>query len=39
MAYSDTVLKQLLTLVPIYEFDALAQEHPHGTEILFLHSA
>lgn len=30
MAYSDTVLKQLLTLVPRYEFDTLAQLHHAG---------
>jgi len=27
MAYSDTVLKQLLSFVPRYEFDALAEMH------------
>ena len=30
MAYSDTVLKQLLALVPRYEFDTLAQLHHAG---------
>jgi hypothetical protein len=30
MAYSDTVLKQLLALVPRYEFDTLAQLHHSG---------
>jgi hypothetical protein len=30
MAYSDTVLKQLIALVPRYEFDALAKVHHAG---------
>jgi hypothetical protein len=30
MAYSDTVLKQMLALVPRYEFDALAANHHSG---------
>lgn len=30
MAYSDTVLKQLIALLPRYEFDALAQAHHSG---------
>ncbi len=30
MAYSETVLKQLLSFVPRYEFDALAEVHHAG---------
>jgi len=30
MAYSDTVLKQLIALIPRYEFDALAATHHAG---------
>lgn len=30
MAYSDTVLKQLIALIPRYEFDALAAAHHTG---------
>ena len=30
MAYSDTVLKQLLSFIPRYEFDALADIHHAG---------
>ena len=30
MAYSDTVLRQMLALVPRYEFDALAANHHSG---------
>ena len=30
MAYSDTVLKQLLSFIPRYEFDALAKVHHAG---------
>lgn len=30
MAYSDTVLKQLIALIPRYEFDVLAEAHHSG---------
>jgi hypothetical protein len=30
VAYSDTILKQLITLIPRYEFDALAEAHHSG---------
>ncbi len=30
MAYHDTVLKQLIALVPRYEFDTLAEQHHSG---------
>ena len=30
MAQSDTILKQLLVLVPRYEFDALTKAHHAG---------
>jgi hypothetical protein len=30
MAHSDTMLKQLITLLPGYEFDALAKVHHAG---------
>ena len=33
MAKSDTILKQLLVLVPRYEFDALAKAHHAGKKL------
>lgn len=30
MAYKDTILKQLITNIPRYEFDALAEQHHSG---------
>ncbi|MBM9617066.1 DUF4372 domain-containing protein [Desulfobulbus rhabdoformis] len=27
MAYQDTILKQLITNIPRYEFDAIAKQH------------
>ena len=33
MAYSSTVLAQMLKLVPRYEFDVLAREHHHGRKL------